>query len=299
MTVTLQWLGCATYRLTIGSLVLMLDTFVDRIPSAPYVGVRLDQIRDVDFALIGHSHWDHLAGADVVAKNTGARVIASHESARVLRGRGVPEAQLMLAQGGERFRLSEEVTVRVFPSLHSCIWSRMANAGVSVTGDLGMTEEDKTARLTSRRGRRAEDTSQEGRDLQALLASVATSDSTGGTLDFLIETPEGTILFQDSMGYWTGIYAGLRPDVALLAAAGRGNIDGEPVQGSMEEFVMRECDLLRPRQVVFGHHDNFAGAPGQPDISDISPVVQMLARVSPHIEVIPVALGGTATLLQR
>ena len=93
MTITLEWLGCATFRLTIDSLVVLLDTFVDRISTAPDVGITSDQIKDVDYALIGHSHWDHLAGADVIAKNTGARVICSHESARVLRERGVPDSQ--------------------------------------------------------------------------------------------------------------------------------------------------------------------------------------------------------------
>ena len=37
-----------------------------------------------------------------------------------------------------------------------------------------------------------------------------------------------------------GILDGLRPDVAILAAAGRGNIDGEPIQGSLADFVGRQ-----------------------------------------------------------
>jgi len=296
MTVTLEWLGCATYRLKIGTMVVMLDTFVDRIPSAPDVGIRSDQIKEADFALIGHSHWDHLAGADVVAKNTGARVICSHESARILRERGVDSALLWQAQGGERFSLSDTVSVRVFPSLHSCVWARMANAGVVVTGDLGMTEQDKAAQQAAGQQARAGDTAQHVLDHRAMMASVATSDSTGGTLDFLIETPEGSILFQDSMGYWTGIYANLRPDVALLAAAGRGNIDGEPVQGSMEDFVVRECDLLRPKHVIFSHHDNFIGTPGRPDLADISPITQAVARVFPNIKMSDMAIRDTVTL---
>jgi L-ascorbate metabolism protein UlaG (beta-lactamase superfamily) len=299
MTITLEWLGCATFRLTIDSLVVLLDTFVDRISTAPDVGITSDKITEADFALIGHSHWDHLAGADVIAKHTGARVIGSHESARVLRERGVPDAQLLLAQGGERFRLSPDVTVRVYPSLHSCIWSRAAPAGTVLTGDLGVTEDERTARLATGRRNRAQNTTQAAREMQEMLASVATSDNTGGALDYLIETPEGTILFQDSMGYWTGVYAGLRPDVAVLAAAGRGNIDGEPVQGAMEDFVLRECDLLRPRHVVFSHHDNFAGTPDVPDIADISPVRDAMARVFPHVNVITMDLRESVSLLQR
>ncbi|NIR62071.1 MAG: hypothetical protein GWO02_22600, partial [Gammaproteobacteria bacterium] len=64
-----------------------------------------------------------------------------------------------------------------------------------------------------------------------------------GALDYLIETPDGNVLFQDSMGYWTGLYANIPVDYAVLAAAGRGNIDGEPVQGAVEHFVARELEL--------------------------------------------------------
>lgn len=48
-----------------------------------------------------------------------------------------------------------------------------------------------------------------------------------------------------------------RHDVALLAAAGRGNIDGERIQDTLAQFVAREVDLLRPRCIVLGHHDNW------------------------------------------
>jgi L-ascorbate metabolism protein UlaG (beta-lactamase superfamily) len=35
MKVTLDWLGCATFRLTIGETVVFLDAYMDRVPSAP------------------------------------------------------------------------------------------------------------------------------------------------------------------------------------------------------------------------------------------------------------------------
>jgi L-ascorbate metabolism protein UlaG (beta-lactamase superfamily) len=291
MSIKLDWLGCATYRLEVAGLVIYLDTFMDRAPSAPDVGMTSIRVTQADFALIGHAHWDHLAGADVIAKNTGARVIGSHESARVLRERGVPDEQLWCAQGGEHFRLSDDVTVRVYPSLHSSIWSRAARPGTVVTGDYGVTEDEREGRLASTRERRAVEAGGE-----RLRPEWAHSDSTGGALDYLIDTPDGTIFFQDSMGYWTGIYAGLRADLAILAAAGRGNIDGEPIQGSVEQFIVRECELLRPRQVIFSHHDNFSGAEGAPDLTDLAPVHEELARVLPRLEVVTMDLGGSVTL---
>ena len=109
MTITLDWYGCATYRLTINGLVVFLDTYMDRPDASPAVGMTTGDVAEADFALVGHAHWDHLAGADVIANRTGATVIASHESARVLRERGVAEEQLWTAQGGERFRLNDDL----------------------------------------------------------------------------------------------------------------------------------------------------------------------------------------------
>ena len=295
MATTLDWLGCATYRLTIGDLVVFLDTFMDRTSTAPAVGMTTADVDRADWLLIGHSHWDHIAGADVLAKNTGAKVIGSHETARVLGERGVPEDQLLAAQGGEHFRLNDDVTVRVFPSLHSCIWARMGPPGAEVTGDLGLTEDERASRLTGRAAR-AESDRPDVIELRELIASGADSRSTGGALDYLIHTPQGSILYQDSMGYWTGIYSTLRPDVALLAAAGRGNVDGEPIQGSVEDFVAGELELLRPWQVVLNHHDNFTGAVGRPDLTDISPIRERLAASHPGVTLTEMALGERIVL---
>lgn len=299
MSIRLDWYGCATFRLEVAGIVIYLDTYMDRPAGAPDVGMASAWVRQADFALIGHAHWDHLAGVDVIAKARGTTVIGSHESARVLLERGVASRQLWRAQGGEHFRLSEDVTVRVFPSLHSCIWSRAARPGVEVMGDLVVTEDEREVRLAANRERATARGGVERRP------EWAHSDSTGGAIDFLIDTPDGTIFFQDSMGYWSGVYSKLpgltgdeaRVDLAILAAAGRGNIDGEPIQGSVEQFIAGECELLRPRQVILSHHDNFGGVAGAPDLTDLTPVREALGRVTPRPEVVTIDLGGSVTLL--
>ncbi len=60
----LDWYGCATFRLTVGSLVLVLDAYIDRIPGAAGTGLRADDIERADWIVIGHSHFDHLWGAE-------------------------------------------------------------------------------------------------------------------------------------------------------------------------------------------------------------------------------------------
>jgi hypothetical protein len=110
------------------------------------------------------------------------------------------------------------------------------------------------------------------------LAHLAASDQhvrgDGGALVYLLETPDGSLLYQDTSGHWSGVLNGLRPDVAILAAAGRGNVDGEPVQGSLAEFIAAEAAALRPGKVVLGHHDNWL--PGFSVDLDVSPIVKRI-----------------------
>ena len=261
MDIRLDWLGCATFRLTLGDTVVFLDAYMDRVPSAPPVGLSTAEVKQADFVLIGHSHFDHLAGAEVIARNTGARVIGSNETARVLRDNDVPESQLLRSQGGERHRLAKDVTVRVFPSLHSCIWAAANLSSVEpATGHLGLCE-DERAEVAATRGlgtaiANAAGTPA-GQAMREHLRTAIGSQQTGGALAYLIETPQGSIFWQDTSGCWTGVVRDLRPDVAIVAAAGRGNIDGEPIQGSLADFVAQEVELLGPKTVILGHHDNW------------------------------------------
>ena len=106
----------------------------------------------------------------------------------------------------------------------------------------------------------------------------------GGALVFVFETPDGSVFYQDTSGHWSGILHTLQPDVALVGAAGRGNIDGEPIQGSLAQFVARQVDLLRPKRVVLTHHDDWM--PGFSVDTDIEPIRAELARVIPGAELL-------------
>ena len=146
METHIDWLGCATFRLKIGNLTIFLDTYMDRVPSAPKVGLSAANVTEADFILIGHSHFDHLAGAETISSNTGAIVVGSTETANVLKNEGIDAAKLRIAQGGERYKLNDSVSVKVFPSLHSCIWiPNTFDAGTSKaqTGHLYVTEDER------------------------------------------------------------------------------------------------------------------------------------------------------------
>ncbi|MGH7897834.1 MAG: MBL fold metallo-hydrolase [Candidatus Binatia bacterium] len=292
----LDWLGCATFRLTLGDLVVFLDAYVDRVPSAKPVGLTIGDIDRADWIVIGHSHFDHLYGAERIAMRTGAKVIGSYETARILMAQGVPEAQLLPVAGGETIRLSTDVTVNVFPSQHSCVWSHraMPDADAVCLGDLGVTYQEQRQRMQELFAWLA-GLGEEVLEHLRISAQGALGD--GGPLLYLFETAEGSLLYQDTSGCWSAILNGLRPDVAILAAAGRGNVDGEPIQGSLAQFVAREADLLRPRRIVLSHHDDWL--PGFSRPIDVTPIRAEIARRVPRAELIEIGYLAALPIFAR
>jgi L-ascorbate metabolism protein UlaG (beta-lactamase superfamily) len=283
----LSWFGVSTFRLTVARRTIWLDAYVDRVPSAPPVGITAAGVREADWILVGHSHFDHVWGAETIAKNTGATIVGSYETVRIMELAGVPSEQLICVAGGERVDLGGGVLAQVFPSQHSCIWSTSSlDAGKACLGDLGVSLQERAS--TSRRGGGGALGPQVGDPavLQHLRESNQGARGDGGALAFLLETPEGRLWWNDSSGYWTGLVAGLRPDAALVAAAGRGNIDGDPVQGSLAEFVVGEIELLAPRRVALCHHDAWL-----PPAIDDAPIRRLLAERRPVVEYLTMGYG--------
>jgi L-ascorbate metabolism protein UlaG (beta-lactamase superfamily) len=284
MSTTLDWYGCATFRLKTAGLNIFLDAYVDRAAGAAGPGTRTEDVDECDWIVVGHSHFDHLYGAERIAANTGARIIASYESIRVMEQAGVPVEQMICVAGGETIDLGNGVRVTVYPSQHSCVWShgQMDSADAVCIGDLGVTWQEQRARfeelvkyLTSQIPPAS---------IEHLMASQQGDRGDGGALIYVFDTPDGRILYQDTSGHWSGIIDGLAPDVAILAAAGRGNIDGEPIQGSLAQFVARQAQLLGARRIVLCHHDNWL--PGFSIDTDISPIREELARLVPSSELL-------------
>jgi L-ascorbate metabolism protein UlaG (beta-lactamase superfamily) len=286
VTTILDWYGCATFRLTLpGDVVVFLDAYIDRVAGAagPQPPLTAGGIDRADWIVVGHSHFDHLWGAERIAARTGATIIGSYETVRVMADHGVPTGQLMPVAGGERIRLADGSTVSVYPSLHSCVWSHraMLPADQVCLGDLDVVHQDRLARLA---------------DLFAYLMSLGEATSAhlrqcdqrargdGGALLYLFETPDGSLLYQDTSGSWSSILHDLRPDVAILAAAGRANVDGEPIQGSLAGFIAHQAWMLRPQRVILSHHDDWL--PGFSIGTDVAPIRQELTRRLPRCELV-------------
>lgn len=285
--VRLDWLGVATFRLRVGDLVVFLDGYIDRVPAAPDVGMRVADVERADAVLVGHSHFDHLWGVERIARQTGATVIGSHETVRVLAAEGVPRERLIAVAGGEPVRLSDDVVAHVYPSQHSCVWLSglgTTPADQECLGDLGLTHQERQARLAS-----ALQPPEGAEGLDAALRHVeeaARTWSDGGALAFVIETPAGGILWKDTSGHWSGVLRTLRPDVALLAAAARPNVDGEPHQGSLASFLADEAAMTEAERVVLCHHDDWLPPFTAP--LDTEPVRRRFARDAPRAELLDV-----------
>jgi L-ascorbate metabolism protein UlaG (beta-lactamase superfamily) len=296
MDATLDWFGCATFRLTLGNVVIFLDAYLDRVPDAPQPGLLPEDVERADFIVVGHSHFDHLYGAERIAKRTGARIVGSHETVRIMEAQGVPLDQMIPVSGGERVRLADDVTVDVYPSQHSCLWSqtgKIASDEVCI-GDLGLTLQEQQARLSRLMGR----VGALGNDVLAhLRASAQGPRGDGGALVYHFRTKVGSLFYQDTSGHWSGILRDLRPDVAILAAAGRGNVDGQPIQGTLAQFVARQVDMLRPRRVFLAHHDDWL--PGFSHPIDTKPIHDAIALVRPATELVETGYGAAYPLFQK
>jgi L-ascorbate metabolism protein UlaG (beta-lactamase superfamily) len=281
----LEWFGCSTFRLTLDGSVIFLDAYLDRAATAEPTGLTSAAVTEADWILVGHSHFDHIYGAQTIARSTGATIVGSYETARVMAECGIPESQLLRVAGGELVRLSPAVSVRVLPSLHSAVWTHRDAPGAdqNCVGHSRVAYQDQVAAVSDLIAW----VGSLGPEVLAHLTQTASSaHGDGGTLSYLIEHDDGSILFQDSAGCWTGLFASLerRPELAILAAGGRPNCDGEPWQGTMLDFLAREVGLIRPDLVALCHHDDFL--PGFSASVEVEKVVMHLGTAAPGVPVL-------------
>ena len=144
MPTTIEWFGTTTFRIRTGGRTLFFDAYLDRLPGLEPVGLSTAEVTEAQFVFVSHAHFDHLAGADVIALSTGATVVASPESARCLRACGVPEDQLLVVTGGETVDCAPSVRVRVLPALHSCLFAHSdPDSSVPCLGDLGISAQSR------------------------------------------------------------------------------------------------------------------------------------------------------------
>jgi L-ascorbate metabolism protein UlaG (beta-lactamase superfamily) len=126
-TTTLTWHGHATFEIiTPRGQVLMIDPWLRNPvnPNAKDDKNPIDVIKEVDYILVTHGHFDHVSDAVELAKKTGARLVATFELGDNLRKlHGYPKALMgfdtLMNIGGEITVADGEVMIAMTPAVHS------------------------------------------------------------------------------------------------------------------------------------------------------------------------------------
>ena len=222
----LRWLGTAGWVVETGSTTLAIDPFVSRPTLLEAVGrplvpdveeLRRRLPRRLDAILIGHSHYDHLLDAPLLAQLTGARLVGSRTTCAFGRAARLPAERLVeLPPHGARLTVGD-IDVRFVASLHGrLLFGRVPHPGHVL----------EPPRLPARWFEyRAGDV------YGILLRANGVAVYHNGSADLLDDE------LRDE-----------RADVLLVGLAGR---------GATPRYVERLVGCLRPRVVVPMHYDAF------------------------------------------
>ncbi len=238
-SVKLKYLGTAGWEITDGTVKILVDPYISRVKlgSGPGVSAEDDRatverddyfesdtvlinqlISDVDFILVHHSHFDHLADVPYLAKKTGAKVIGTETTCNILRAYGVPDDQLYTVKGGEDYQF-ENFSVRVLPTLHSILNNKLY--------------------YDSRRYTEVPD------------APLRVSEFIeGGSLMFLARFTNHDVLTMGSMNFIERELQGIEPDI-LLAGVNRSQL-------GLYKYNERLIEVTNyPKTIIPTHWDNF------------------------------------------
>jgi len=287
---------------------MFLDCWLDR-PSNLHQYLSIDSVSKCDYIFISHAHFDHLPGADRLAKRTGAIIIGNGEAINVMRAAGVPDAQLLPVSGGERIPLftaaqrSEAIetakaqppsfppsgppqpdaslspiTVHAWPALH-CLapdgdhmnFPEILDTATVFTGAASHAcTIDITRAMTYGLGGLIAMPSpppQLPEDMKIFIDYMKNRERNrcsyfdGGQImyNFLLGTK--TLLWSAHLGGYEGVLRDLQPqpDVAILAIAGRPNLNGRPFMGSAAQFAVDKVKWIgEPKEVIWCLHDEGA-----------------------------------------
>lgn len=127
--VRLRYLGTAGFVVEADGHTVVIDPYVTRTGLRTLATGRLtpdlDRIQRIipraDDVLVGHSHFDHVLDAPALCHQTGARLIATSDTANVARAAGLAERQILETEGREDIAIGSGF-VRGLPSDHGRVY---------------------------------------------------------------------------------------------------------------------------------------------------------------------------------
>jgi L-ascorbate metabolism protein UlaG (beta-lactamase superfamily) len=221
----ITWLGTAGFVIESPETTLLIDPYVSRPGFRRLLGRLVpDELAlarhiptKVDAILCGHSHFDHIADAPRIAKQTNAKLVGSPSTCQWGRAEGLPESQLVpISETGAIVRFGD-LEVRFVPSRHGKIFF----GKVPAPGVVSNTPRGPGHIWHYRMG---------------------------GAFGILIKAPGVTIYHNGSADLIDAELEGEQADVLLAGLAGR--------KGT-ENYVGRLISALEPKLVVPTHHDAF------------------------------------------
>ncbi len=224
-TLSLRWLGTASFVLESATTTVLIDPYLTRKPllAMPFAhepddGAIFGALPDkVDAVLCGHSHYDHVADAPRIAKRTGAKLVGSESTCAWGAAEGLSESQLVRV--GPRGRTLEvgDMTVRFIPSQHG----KVAFHRVPFPGFVTETPR---------------------------LPQPVWAYKMGGAFGIHVRVGALSVYHNGSADLIDAELRDVRADVLLACLAGR--------RGT-ESYLRRLVDHLHPGLVVPTHHDAF------------------------------------------
>jgi L-ascorbate metabolism protein UlaG (beta-lactamase superfamily) len=247
-TIVMRYLGVSNYELAYRDQVILFDTFYSRVWPARPLGVVPADFKRANAVFFGHGHWDHIADAPEVARQTKAKMYGGPPTAEWLKMNGVPEAQVVTWKGGESQKFNG-FTVQAIHARHAGGRPEPVNKLMTLYGQLvpefygrPQTEEEKAG--TQRLQRRG--------------AGGPRIDSEG-TLTYLITFDNGyKIAYTDTAGQISAeqkaAFANIpRTDIGIVAYTGRFNTTRQ------NEESMPIVATFKPRIVLPSHHEDETG----------------------------------------
>lgn len=120
----ITWYGHSSFKIqTPNGKVLLIDPWITN-PANKDGQMHLKMLRKVDLILLTHAHRDHIGNSIEIAKETGAKLVATYDLGKAMvRYAGYPEKQFGYETtgnfGGEITLLDGEIKVLFVPAVHS------------------------------------------------------------------------------------------------------------------------------------------------------------------------------------